>query len=84
MADLATINADIDALDSENNTQAAKIAEAMSLLDGKASGGVEIDDTLTISGAAADARAAGDRISAVETELVGVAAAADALNEVIG
>ena len=39
MADLATINADIDALDSENNTQAAKIAEAMSLLNTKAAGG---------------------------------------------
>ena len=48
MADLATINADIDALDAENDTQAAKIAEAMSLLDGKAagSGGGETWETI--------------------------------------
>ena len=39
MADLATINADIDVLDAENNTQAAKIAEALSLLNTKAAGG---------------------------------------------
>ena len=38
MADLATINADIDALDAENDTQAAKIAEALSLLNTKAAG----------------------------------------------
>lgn len=45
MADLNTINADIDALDSENNTQAAKIAEAMSLLNSKAAGSGGGDDS---------------------------------------
>ena len=49
MADLATINADIDSLDAENNTQAAKIAEAMSLLNTKAAGGK--NEPLTFSGA---------------------------------